>query len=65
MEQALQDKGREQDAAWDVAEGPAEWAVRLPPVPAGTAFVPVVDIGPRTWRASHAIRQAVPSAAVP
>ena len=44
MEQALQDRGREQDTAWDVAEGPAEWAVHLPPVPAGIVFVRVVDI---------------------
>lgn len=65
MEQALQDKGREQDAVWDAAKAPAGWAVRLPPVPAGIVFVRVVDIGYPTWRASHAISKAVPSAAAP
>jgi len=56
MEQALQDRGREPDVAWDVAEGPAEWVVRLPPVPADIAYVRVVDIGRRTSQASRAIK---------
>jgi len=55
MEQALQDRGRERDAAWDEARAEAGWVVRLPPVPADTVFVRVVDIDGPTWWASHAI----------
>lgn len=59
MEQAPPDRGWGQD----VAEGPAEWAVPLPPVPADIAFVRVVDTGRRTWRVSRAINEAVRRAA--
>ncbi|MBP7051006.1 MAG: hypothetical protein KBE65_08330 [Phycisphaerae bacterium] len=44
MEQALQDMGREQVAAWDEARAEAGWVVRLPPVPAAIVSVRVVDI---------------------
>lgn len=63
MEAALQDRGRELDAVWDEAEGLVGWAVRLPLAPAGTVYVPVVDIGRRTWRVSRATKEAVRRAA--
>jgi len=49
--------------AWVVVRVEAEWAVHLPPVPAAIVSARVVDTGHRTWRASRAIRRAVPSAA--
>lgn len=63
MEQVLWDRDREQVAAWDEDKAEAAWVVRLPPVPAGTVFVRVVDIGRRTLRASRAINEAVRRAA--
>jgi len=50
--------------AWGVVRVEAEWAVRLPPAQVAIASVRLVGTGCRTWRASRAIRRAVPSAAV-
>jgi hypothetical protein len=63
MERALRSRDRGQVVVWDKDGDEAAWAAHLPPVPAVSASVPVVDTGRRTQRASHVTREAVRRAA--